>query len=327
MGREEAVAAAALGAAAVLVWYAREKKSIAIAENPLLKQDGLPLFNKIDASHVKLAMSETLASMETEFANLEEKLATMKTPKYADIIEAMEMIEDPVEYAWGIVGHLMGVKNSDELRKVHGEMQGDVIKVSMKMSQSKVVYKALEAVSKDGWLDAAQIRIVSAYLKDMKLSGVALEGAQKETFNKNKVALSELSTKFSNQLLDANKAFTLTLTDKADVDGLPPSALALAAQRAVEGGEKGATAEAGPWKLCAQPPRAQPALVRRHARPLTPCARLARLRCSQGPRSAIVHSFDGAHQESRRAREALPQVRDTCGRRERAADRAHPAAA
>jgi oligopeptidase A len=72
--------------------------------------------------------------------------------------------------------------------------------------------------------------------------------------------LAELSTKFSNQLLDATKAFSLTLTDKADIEGLPPSALALAASRAVEAGEEGATAEAGPWKLGLDMPSYLPAM-------------------------------------------------------------------
>lgn len=54
----------------------------------------------------------------------------------------------------------------------------------------------------------------------------------KEEFNKIQLELAELGTNFSNNVLDATKAFSLTLTDKADVEGLPESALALAAQSA-----------------------------------------------------------------------------------------------
>ena len=59
--------------------------------------------------------------------------------------------------------------------------------------------------------------------------GVALEGEAKEQYNANQVRLSELSTQFSNNVLDATKAFELVLTDAADVAGLPPSARAAAA--------------------------------------------------------------------------------------------------
>ena len=147
----------------------------------------------------------------------------------------------PVEYAWGVVSHLMGVKNSDELRAVHGEMQSAVIQTTTKLSQSAAVYKALEAVAAnaDG-LDDAQRRIVESSLASMKLSGVGLEGEAKEAFNANRMKLAELSTTFSNNLLDATKAYSLMLTDPAQVAGLPQSALSLAASRAVEAGEEGA---------------------------------------------------------------------------------------
>ena len=54
----------------------------------------------------------------------------------------------------------------------------------------------------------------------------------KEEFNNIQLELAGLSTKFSNNVLDATKAFSLTLEDKADVEGLPASALGLAAQSA-----------------------------------------------------------------------------------------------
>ena len=226
-------------------------QSGAVAENPLLEQSGLPRFDVLDATHVRPGVEQTLSTLEKEFSELEEKLQANSAPGYDDVIVEMEKLEAPVEYVWGVVGHLMGVKNSDELRDAHGEMQPAVIQTTTKLSQSAAVFTALEQVQEGAAdaLDPAQKRIVDASLKAMRLSGVALEGAEKEAFNANRMALAELSTKFSNQLLDATKAYSLTLTDKADVEGLPPSALALAASRAVEAGEAGATAESGPWKM------------------------------------------------------------------------------
>jgi len=54
---------------------------------------------------------------------------------------------------------------------------------------------------------------------------------------------------FSNHVLDATAAFSLTITDPSDMDGTPDSLRELAAQNAREAGEEGATAEAGPWRL------------------------------------------------------------------------------
>ena len=167
----------------------------ATASNPLLEQKSLPLFDTIDATHVKPAISTALNQLEEQFEALEAALASQDDPTYADVVEAMEVIEAPVEYSWGVVGHLMGVKNSDELRAAHGEMQPEVVKVTTKLSQSAAVYAALEtvyakssgSVESPNALDPAQLRIVEASLKAMKLSGVGLTGEAKEKFNANRM--------------------------------------------------------------------------------------------------------------------------------------------
>ncbi|ABB57738.1 M3 family metallopeptidase [Synechococcus elongatus] len=52
-----------------------------------------------------------------------------------------------------------------------------------------------------------------------------------------------------NHVLDATKAFSLTLTTPEEIVGLPESLLALAAQAAQAAGETEATPEAGPWRI------------------------------------------------------------------------------
>jgi len=231
--------------------------------NPLLEQTGLPLFGKIEPTHVKEAVMESLTRMESQFASLEGELSRDgASPDYAAVVEALEKLEAPLEYSWGVVGHLMGVKNSDELRAVHGEMQGEVVKATTKLSQSAVVFDAMQSVAGGGVdaLDGAQRRVVDGAIKGMQLSGVGLSGEAKEKFNANRMRLAELSTAFSNNLMDATKEYSLLLTDPADVKGLPESALALAASRAAEAGEAGATAAAGPWKLGLDMPSYLPAM-------------------------------------------------------------------
>jgi len=66
----------------------------------------------------------------------------------------------------------------------------------------------------------------------MESSGVGLKPELREKFNKLQLEAAELSTKFSNNVLDSTKLFKLELTDPADVEGLPLSAKALAAQTA-----------------------------------------------------------------------------------------------
>ena len=94
----------------------------------------------------------------------------------------------------------------------------------------------------------------------MQDSGVGLLDSQRESFNKLQLELAELSTKFSNNVLDSTKAFKLKITDVKEVEGLPSSALALAAQRAQAEGDKEATASAGPWVITLDMPSYLPAM-------------------------------------------------------------------
>lgn len=63
-------------------------------------------------------------------------------------------------------------------------------------------------------------------------SGALLDEAGKETLRKLTEEASVLALKFSQNLLKENKAFTLHVTDKAELDGLPETAVDAAAQAA-----------------------------------------------------------------------------------------------
>lgn len=220
----------------------------ATVTNPLLIGKGLPPFEAIKPEHVVPAMTQLLAELDTELVTLENNV----TPTWHNLVEPLDRLGERLMWSWGIVGHLMGVKNSPELRAAYETVQPQVIQFSNKLNQSQPLYKAFKALRNDHeWsnLEPAQQRIVEAAIKDAELSGVGLEGEKRERFNAIQLELGELSTKFGNNVLDATKAFSMTLTSPDEVDGLPPSALSLAAQAAREQGAEGATPENGPWRI------------------------------------------------------------------------------
>ena len=150
------------------------------------------------------------------------------------------------------------------MRKAHDDIQPSVIETYQALGQSKPIYQALKGLREDkaAWdkLEEAQQRIVTSSLRGMQDSGVGLLDNQRESFNKLQLELAELSTKFSNNVLDSTKAFKLRITDVSEVEGLPSSALALAAQRAQAEGDKEATATAGPWVITLDMPSYLPAV-------------------------------------------------------------------
>lgn len=219
-----------------------------IKDNPLLIGSGLPNFADIKPEQVVPAFNQLLAELDQELTKLE----TEVQPTWRGLVEPLEKITERLSWSWGVVSHLMGVKNSQELREAYETVQPQVVQFSNKLSQSQPIYNAFKALrASDTWdsLDFAQKRIVEAAIRDAELSGVGLQGEARERFNAIQMELAELSTKFSNNVLDATKTFSLTLTKKEEVDGLPPSLLSLAAQAARDAKEENATPENGPWRI------------------------------------------------------------------------------
>ncbi len=216
--------------------------------NPLLLGQGLPPFDLIRAEQVEESIGQLLQELEAKLSYLEANII----PTWEGLVEPLTAIEERFSWSWGIVGHLMGVQNSPELRQAYENIQPEVIKFSSRIGQSKPIYQGFKSLenSKD-WANLlpAQKRIVESSLKDAQLAGVGLEGESLERFNQNRLLLAELSTKFSNNVIDATKAFKLELSQPEDIAGLPESLLSLAAQSARAQGYENATAEQGPWLI------------------------------------------------------------------------------
>ncbi|MEH2356239.1 M3 family metallopeptidase [Nostoc sp.] len=222
--------------------------STIISDNPLLQGTGLPPFTEIKPERVVPAFNQLLAELDQQLATLEASVQ----PTWSDLVEPLEKLTERLTWSWGTVNHLMGVKNSPELREAHEIVQPLVVQFINKLGQSQPIYNAFKALrSSDSWatLELAQQRIVEAAIRDAELSGVGLKGEVRDRFNAIQMELAELSTKFSNHVLDATKAFSLTLTTKAEIDGLPPSLVSLAAQAARAAKEENATPENGPWRI------------------------------------------------------------------------------
>jgi len=241
--------------------------STIVEKNPFLEQAGTPKFSKLKPENLGPAVDSLLVEMERNFADFEQSL-TSKAIKYDDVLPEIEKIQAPLEYAWGVAGHLKGVNDSEELRTVYQKSQPDVVKSFTKFSQSKELYDALIKIQ-DSWKEVEDVdgkllsfeeqqkrRAVENSLRSMVLGGVALEGTQKERFNEIKLRLAEISTKFSNNVLDATKAFSLTIEDADIMKDVPKSACAMWAQAhekyindKSDGDHQEVDLKTGPWRV------------------------------------------------------------------------------
>ena len=223
----------------------------AAADNPLCQDGGLPRFDRIEPHHVAPAVR----AMITEGEAILQRLEAEVEPRWDAIFGPLDAIGRRFEQTWGPVGHLKNVMDSDALREAYEEVQPEVVKFSLRLQQSRPIYEAIRALKDSDAFDSlsdAQKRIIDGRLLDAELSGIALSGEERETFNGLKEELAKLGTQFANHVLDATKAWALVINDAADAEGWPMSLKRSAADN--YNGHKPddlpvATPQAGPWRI------------------------------------------------------------------------------
>lgn len=257
------------------------------AGNPLGFTSQFPPYALITPEHVIPGMEALLEHsykcLEPLEAWIEKELAA-GTLTYDALSTELEAFEDANARSWGAVKHLQTVCDSEEMRDAIEEIEPKQVELDLRIQQSEPLYKAWEYMWSDKVrpsLTPSQERVVEIYLRDAKLSGVALEGEQKTRFNEVQTRIAKLENDFTNNESDATKAFQIRITEKGDVAGIPDSALQLAAQMAEEKGDSEANAEDGPWVFTLDEPSYDPVLSHAKSRDLRyKLCKAATVRCS-----------------------------------------------
>jgi oligopeptidase A len=208
--------------------------------NPLLVPCELPPFDAIAAHHVEPAVTQVLAEAEAAVAALLE--SQPDPPTWQSLALPLAAIEETIHHVWAPVGHLNGVMNSPELREAVDRCQPMITDYYSRMGQNARLYQRWQQLRESdafAALEAAAQRSVENTLRDFRLSGVALPPAEQEIYRQISSELSQLATRFGNQILDATHAWHKHVADEALLAGIPASSRAMMAQAAAAAGESG----------------------------------------------------------------------------------------
>lgn len=221
-----------------------------VETNPLLGNLGLPKFESIKPEHVEPAVNDMLAKADKLFAEIE----TNAKPTWSGLIQPLESLERLISATWGPVTHMIGVKNSEALRTAYQNVMPKLVAFGLKMSQSQAVYEQLTAMTEPkvfSNLSSAQKRVIENRIKSAELSGLKLGGEDRKRFNEIQEKLSQLSTQFSNNVLDATKAYELIVTEKSDLEGIPSNFVSMWAEnyKSRHPEAKDTSSETGPWSV------------------------------------------------------------------------------
>ena len=143
-----------------------------------------------------------------------------ETPESAQeqlaILEHVDTLENNMSEAWGILSHLNAVKNNAETRDVYQALLPGLSEYYTQLGQHTALYQTYQHIHDApifNELPAAQQSAIKLALRDFKLSGVALEGEAKKRFAEISARLSQLSSDFSNHVLDATQAYFRPLNE------------------------------------------------------------------------------------------------------------------
>jgi len=206
-------------------------------DNPLLREAALPPFTEIRPEHVEEAVRETLARNRERIRAIEAN----PSPSFESVVEPLEELQHRLTKMWSPVSHLNAVVNSEPLREKYNACLPLLSEYGTEIAQSTALYGAYAGIlEREGpRLDEAQRAVVEHTLRDFRLAGVALEGAKKERFKALMLELSRLGAKFEENVLDATNAFSLHVTDEAELAGINATIVAQARERAQKDGKPG----------------------------------------------------------------------------------------
>ncbi|GLQ73079.1 oligopeptidase A [Vibrio penaeicida] len=204
--------------------------------NPLLTFTDLPPFSDIKPEHVKPAVEQAIDACR---AKVDEVVANNATPSWNSVCAPLAEVDDKLNQIWSPVSHLNSVKNSNELREAYESCLPLLSEYGTWVGQHKGLYdayKAIKASDEFGTLSQAQKKSIIDALRDFDLSGIGLPADEQHRYGEISKRMSELSSQFSNNVLDATMGWSKQVTDEKELAGMPESALA-AAKAAAEAKE------------------------------------------------------------------------------------------
>ncbi len=218
-----------------------------MAMNPLTQPSTNIPFDRVRPDHVEPAVDQLLG----EATGAIDAIAAQADPLvYENTLGALERSTEGLEYAMGIVEHLESVATTDELRAAYNKVLPKVSAFWSSIALHEGLYDVLKRYSATD--DAKQLsgpkkRLLEKTLADFRRNGAELDPKGKARLKEIDQELSQITTKYSQNVLDGTNAYERIVKDAAELSGLPESALAGARDSAQAKGKEG-------WRFTLQAP-------------------------------------------------------------------------
>lgn len=218
-----------------------------VTDNPLLFRHFPIQFDAVKAEDVEPVIEVLLRQMRQRLAELG---TSSVTPSYESILMVLDKMTEPLDFAMAVVRHLESVVTTHEMRAAHNAVQGPVSMFYTSIPLDAKVWAAVKAVSESHeaeTLAPVHRRFLKKTVSGFRRAGADLDAQGKKKLEALDLALTQATTKFAENVLDATNAYELLITDERKLAGLPESARTAARESAKSKGREG-------WRLTLQAP-------------------------------------------------------------------------
>jgi len=215
--------------------------------NPLLHEEFRIPFDRIRAGHVAPAAAELIAQARARLEAIAH-LAGERT--YQNTMDALDRLTEPLDYAMGVVRHLESVATYPELRAAFNAVQPQVSAFYSGIPLHRELWEGIKsyAATPEGQAAAGERhRFLHKTIDTFRRHGADLDAAGKKRLEELDVELTQITTKFGENVLDSTNAFEMVIAGEAQLAGLPPTAVAAARESAERKGMEG-------WRFTLQAP-------------------------------------------------------------------------
>ncbi len=229
-----------------------------MTNNPLLAvwdtPFGTPPFDKIKSEDYLPAMREAIKRHQKE---IDEIISNKEKPTFKNTVEAIELSGKDLNKVVNVFFAVSAANTDDVLKETRKAIMPELtshydgIQLNSDLfKRVKTVYEQKEKLN----LSPEENKLLEDTYKNYVKAGVNVEGKQKERLKEINKRLSELATKFGENLLNETNSFEVYTANKADLGNLSESLVAMAAEEAKKRGhEKG-------WSFTLQRPSINPFL-------------------------------------------------------------------
>ena len=187
------------------------------------------MFKEFDLSNLENS-KDLLEKFLDENRKKVDELLKIENKTYKNFVLPFQEIGESINDFLTPIFHIDSVKNSEITTKVYEECIPVISKYETEISQNENIYLSFKDIqSKEkNTLNDIQNKVLENEIRDFKLSGCHLENNKKKRLEEINLRLSEISHKFSQNLLNATKSFEMIIDNFEYVKEIPASDLELA---------------------------------------------------------------------------------------------------